>query len=473
MSYNPQNPNGQATSANSAPVVLASDQSTVAVSAASLPLPTGSATAANQATGNTSLASIDTKTPALTSGRVPVDGSGVTQPVSAASLPLPSGASTSAAQTTGNTSLSSIDTKTPALVTGRVPVDGSGVTQPVSVSSLPLPSGAATETTLAAINTKIPTSPAQDRTTAGAPSSVRLSDGSDFYKSTTPSDTQPISAASLPLPAGAATSALQTQISGQLPASLGSKVSASSLSITLASDQVIPLPTGAATSALQTSMITALGSPFQAGGSIGNTAFALNAGSALVGSVKVSDGTNTATVKAASTASVASDTALVVAISPNNVVPVSRSSGVVSVAPTVTTTTYAANKCLGAVQTFSSVLRTAQNSGTLQSITLNFSAALTVGFWVVVFNASPGSSTLTDNTTASIAAGDTSKILTAVPLVNPISVQASGQTTYQVSGLNLPVTGTAGALYAVVVCQGAPAITSGTFTGFTLHVSQD
>lgn len=42
------------------------------------------------------------------------------------------GASTSALQSTGNTSLSSIDGKTPALVSGRVPVDGSGVTQPVS-----------------------------------------------------------------------------------------------------------------------------------------------------------------------------------------------------------------------------------------------------------------------------------------------------------------------------------------------------
>lgn len=53
-------------------------------------------------------------------------------PISAASLPLPSGAATSANQTTANSSLSSIDGKTPALVTGRVPVDGSGVTQPVS-----------------------------------------------------------------------------------------------------------------------------------------------------------------------------------------------------------------------------------------------------------------------------------------------------------------------------------------------------
>lgn len=54
----------------------------VAVSLATVPLPSGAATAANQSSANTSLAAINTKTPALVSGRVPVDGSGVTQPVS-------------------------------------------------------------------------------------------------------------------------------------------------------------------------------------------------------------------------------------------------------------------------------------------------------------------------------------------------------------------------------------------------------
>src|SRR5262245_56614818 len=39
---------GQATSANSLPVVVASDQPAIAVSAASLPLPAGAATSANQ-----------------------------------------------------------------------------------------------------------------------------------------------------------------------------------------------------------------------------------------------------------------------------------------------------------------------------------------------------------------------------------------------------------------------------------------
>lgn len=81
---------------------------------------------------------------------------------------------TSAKQDTGNASLASIDGKTPALVGGKVPVDvtfpaaqsvtqgttpwvvdGSAVTQPVSAASLPLPTGAATETTLSSLNSKV------------------------------------------------------------------------------------------------------------------------------------------------------------------------------------------------------------------------------------------------------------------------------------------------------------------------------
>lgn len=61
------------------------------------------------------------------------------------------------------------------------------------------------------------------------------------------------------LPTGASTSALQTQISAQLPATLGAHVTAASLAVNIASDQTVPvslssvpLPTGAATAANQT-----------------------------------------------------------------------------------------------------------------------------------------------------------------------------------------------------------------------------
>lgn len=66
-------------------------------------------------------------------------------------------------------------------------------TTAITAASLPLPSGAATEATLSALNTKIPASPSAEHTTAASPSAVRLTDGAAFYKSTTPADTQPIS----------------------------------------------------------------------------------------------------------------------------------------------------------------------------------------------------------------------------------------------------------------------------------------
>ena len=68
MAYKKSNPNGQAAMAASEPVVIASDQSAVPVSGtvtANIGTVATLATAAKQDTGNTSVASIDTKTPAL------------------------------------------------------------------------------------------------------------------------------------------------------------------------------------------------------------------------------------------------------------------------------------------------------------------------------------------------------------------------------------------------------------------------
>ncbi len=113
-------PKGQSTMANSAPVVLASDQT--------LPLPTGAATAANQATGNASLATVATNT-----ANIPAKGSATSAnslPVVIASdqgaLPLPTGASTAANQATGNSALSTIATNTAGLATAAAQTTASG-----------------------------------------------------------------------------------------------------------------------------------------------------------------------------------------------------------------------------------------------------------------------------------------------------------------------------------------------------------
>jgi hypothetical protein len=186
-------------------------------------LPTGASTSAAQATQLTALqaiqasdASMDAKTPALVAGRTPVDGSGVTQPISAAALPLPAGASTSALQTTGNTSLNSIDTKTPALgqavAASSVPV----VLTAAQLSTLtPLTSVQVTQTSGANLHVNVDNFPAT-QAVSGTVTANQGAAGAAAWKVDGSAVTQPISAAALPLPAGAATSANQTTMQSTL-----------------------------------------------------------------------------------------------------------------------------------------------------------------------------------------------------------------------------------------------------------------
>jgi hypothetical protein len=129
-----------------------------AITAAALPLPSGAATAAAQATGNTSLGSIDGKLPALISGRVPVDIGSASVSIGAsvevsndAGNPLPVSGSVSIS---GTTAVSGPLTDAQLRATA-VPVSGTfwQTTQPVSAAALPLPSGAATAAKQPALGT--------------------------------------------------------------------------------------------------------------------------------------------------------------------------------------------------------------------------------------------------------------------------------------------------------------------------------
>src|SRR6185436_5601098 len=232
---------GQKTSANSSPVVIASDQSSISVNASSLPLPTGASTSALQSSTNSLLTSIDNKITTVNTGAVVVTSS-----------TLPTGASTSSLQTTGNNSLSSIDTKVPALVSGRVPVDGSAVVQPVSgnvaISNFPASQPVTFSGSLPAGTNQI--------------GHVITDIGSTVAVSNFPA-TQPISGtvtANIGTTNGLALDTSVNNINSKL-GSLGQKNSAGSAPVVIASDQStlpisassLPLPTGAATSALQTS----------------------------------------------------------------------------------------------------------------------------------------------------------------------------------------------------------------------------
>lgn len=138
MTYVPPNINGQATSANSQPIVIASDQSAVPISAASLPLPTGGATSALQSTQDTSINTLlkPASTLAAVTSLTQMNGQAIAM----------------------GTGVRSAGTQRVTVATDdSVPVTGAffQTTQPISAASLPLPTGASTETTLAALNTKV------------------------------------------------------------------------------------------------------------------------------------------------------------------------------------------------------------------------------------------------------------------------------------------------------------------------------
>lgn len=120
-------------------------------------------------------------------------------------------------------------------------------TVPISASSLPLPAGAATDIGLAAIVAAI------NANGGGGGGSVAVS---NFPA------TQAISAAALPLPAGAATAAGVAAIVTALgtPAQAGATQPISAAAL--------PLPAGAATAAGVAAVVTALGTPLQAGGTV-------------------------------------------------------------------------------------------------------------------------------------------------------------------------------------------------------------
>ena len=142
MAYNPNNPNGQTTMANSSPVVLASDQSAVPVSdnGGSLTIDgsvsvSGTVTA-NAGTGTMNVSVQNASIPVTDNGgSLTVDGTiAATQSGTwninnvSGTISLPTGAST-------ETTLSALNTKVPSNLTvtsTRLLVDGSGVTQPIS-----------------------------------------------------------------------------------------------------------------------------------------------------------------------------------------------------------------------------------------------------------------------------------------------------------------------------------------------------
>jgi len=268
---------------------------------------------------------------ALTSSDVVTANQGGTWDINniSGTISLPTGASTSALQTSGNTSLSSIDSKIPSNLTvssTRLLVDGSGVTQPVSGTIAATQSGAwSTGRTWSLLNSTDSVNSVQsgtwnvglnagantigaisntsfDATASGSPltatgSSLNVNITGGASTGSTDEDTYTYGSSSFTPVGGVYQDTSPTLTAGQSGAArltayrgihsnlrdssgneIGTSGSPLRIDPTGATTQPIsaaslPLPTGAATNAELITINTTLGSPFQVGGSIGNTSF--------------------------------------------------------------------------------------------------------------------------------------------------------------------------------------------------------
>ena len=226
---------GQKPMTGSAPVVIASDQSAIPI--------TGSVTATNPSVG-----AVNSSLPASATQIGASDGINLRVPRvydldTAGGLEWAVGTILRASGSGG-----SVET---GVTSHPLRIDPTGTTtQPISAVSLPLPTGAA-----------------QDRTTAGTPFSVRLSDGVGFYDTIV--ETQ--------LPSALVGGRLDTNIGawfGSTVPTVGQKVAASSIPVVIASDQ---------------SAITITGSVTATNPSVGTVGSAVPASATTIGA---SDGTD-------------------------------------------------------------------------------------------------------------------------------------------------------------------------------------
>jgi len=216
-----------------------------------------------------------------------------TQPVSAASLPLPTGAATSANQSTEITSLASIVTNTTGIATSSLQTTGNSSLASIVTNTNKIPSLGQ-----AANAGSVPVTLSSTQVgTAGTPSTTVLS-------------VQGVASGTALAVTGTFWQATQP-VSGTLAVSSVS----GSVAVTGTFWQATQPVSGTVG---VSGSVAVTGTFWQATQPVSFTMPALVSGSATIGAVKVTDGTNTVTVKAASTAAVAADTAQVVALSPNN-----------------------------------------------------------------------------------------------------------------------------------------------------------
>jgi hypothetical protein len=406
--------------------------------------------------------SLPSSNPAGTSDTValPIQGvtGGVPLPVSATTLPLPAGAAQDGTDATGVSPptggigirgwLSGIYIK----LVSSVAVTGTfwQATQPVSTASLPLPAGAATAGNQ-------PTAAAQGSTTSGQTGSLM----------------QGAVTAAAPSYTTAQTSPLSLDTAGNLRVNVvagGGGAWGNVAQGSTTSGQTGGLMQGAVTAAAP-AYVTAQTSPISL---------------TPAGAVRTDASTTTQPISAASLPlpAGAATAAGVAAINTTLGTPMQATGGTVGIAagtnaigsiigrttmatatPTVTSNgTYAAGNEIGGLMTFAIG---GAGSGTLMSMRVTSKSVLTTALKAYIFSANPSNTTWTDKTAPAINAADIASPLAVIPLNAPDNGLGT-HTLWELSGIAAQFV--AANLYAVLVTVSAVTLTSGTTSDITVQL---
>lgn len=132
---------------------------------------------------------------------------------------------------------------------------------------------------------------------------------------------------------------------------------------------------------------------------------------------------------------------------------------VVAAQPTVTAGAYATGNDVGGKITLAGAVNAVPASGLLQKVAVKFKSAQTAPFDVVIFDADPTSTTITDKTAFSVAVADFQKVQGVVHVTDCTTL---GTVSYCIaSGLALPLKPSTGTtLYAAIVTRGTPTFAS-------------
>lgn len=147
--------------------------------------------------------------------------------------------------------------------------------------------------------------------------------------------------------------------------------------------------------------------------------------------------------------------------------------GSAAAAPTVTASSYSAGTSIGGLLTLSGLVRAGQTSGMLQKAVVSFADAQTPALDLILFNANPTGSTITDHTAVAVAAADLPKVIGVMHVNDCVAAGTPTICQAQQQAMSFASAASGGSLYGVLIPRAAITLGSTSDVGISVVGPQD